>query len=633
MGYEAEYRRSVEQPEEFWAEQAKAIHWHKPPQKILDYYQPPFRKWFSGGETNLCYNAVDRHLAERPDQLALVAISTETDVTREITYRELYREVNDFAAVLKKLGVGRGDRVVIYMPNMAEAVFAVLACARIGAVHSVVFGGFAAHNLAVRIDDAQPKLLIAADAGSRGGKVIPYKPLVDEACAKAQTPPPKMLIVSRGLDPAEPRVEGRDVDYATLRAEVGDAEVPVEWLESNEPSYLLYTSGTTGRPKGVQRDVGGHAVALALSMRTVFDVGPGQVMFSTSDVGWAVGHSYNIYGPLIVGATSLLYEGLPVNPDAGIWWALCEKYGVRTMFSSPTAIRVLKKHDVSFIRDHDLSKFQWLFLAGEPLDEPTATWIHDALGKPVIDNYWQTETGWPVLCLLPGLDLKPVKFGSPGLPNLGYKLRVIDETTGLDAKANEKGVLVVEPPLPPGCMTTVWGDDQRFLSSYFSHFKELLYSSLDWAIRDDDGYTFILGRTDDVINVAGHRLGTREIEESVSGFPAVAEAAVIGVNDELKGQVPVVFATLRQATDEHDARVQAADGMRKTVEQTLGAVARPARVYIVNALPKTRSGKLLRRSLQALAQGSDPGDLSTLDDPNALEEVKRALQRGPEVGG
>jgi len=632
MGYEAEYQRSVEQPEAFWAEQAKAIHWHKPPQKILDYYDPPFRKWFSGGETNLCYNAVDRHLAERPDQLALVAVSTETDVTREITYRELYREVNAFAAVLKQLGVGRGDRVVVYMPNMAEAVFAVLACARIGAIHSVVFGGFAAHNLAVRIDDAQPKLLIAADAGSRGGKVVPYKPLVDEACAKAATPPPKVLIVSRGLDPAEPRVEGRDVDYATLRAEVGDAEVPVEWLESNEPSYLLYTSGTTGRPKGVQRDVGGHAVALALSMRTVFDVGPGQVMFSTSDVGWAVGHSYNIYGPLIVGATSLLYEGLPVSPDAGIWWSLCEKYGVRTMFSSPTAIRVLKKHDASFIRDHDLSKLKWLFLAGEPLDEPTATWIHDALGKPVIDNYWQTETGWPVLCLLPGLDLKPVKFGSPGLPNLGYKLRVIDETTGLEAKANEKGVLVIEPPLPPGCMSTVWRDDQRFLSSYFSHFKELLYSSLDWAIRDEDGYTFILGRTDDVINVAGHRLGTREIEESVSGFPAVAEAAVIGVNDELKGQVPVVFATLRQATDEQAARVQAADGMRKTVERTLGAVARPARVYIVNALPKTRSGKLLRRSLQALAQGSDPGDLSTLDDPNALEEVKRALQRGPEAG-
>ena len=403
MAYENVYRRSIEQPEAFWGEEAKAIHWHVPPQQVLDYSNPPFRRWFVGGQTNLCYNAVDRHLAERGDQLALVAVSTETDVTRELTYRDLYREVNAFAAVLKKLDVGRGDRVVIYMPNMAEAVFAMLACARIGAVHSVVFGGFAAHNLALRIDDAQPKLLIAADAGSRGGKVIPYKPLVDEACAKAATPPARVLIVSRGLDAAEPKVAGRDEDYATLRAAVGDAEVPVEWLESNEPSYLLYTSGTTGKPKGVQRDVGGYAVAMALSMRTVFDVGPGQVMFSTSDVGWAVGHSYNVYGPLIAGATSILYEGLPTSPDPGVWWRICETYGVRTMFSSPTAVRVLKKQDEAWLKRYDLSKFQWLFLAGEPLDEPTARWITDGLGKAVIDNYWQTETGWPVLCLMPGM--------------------------------------------------------------------------------------------------------------------------------------------------------------------------------------------------------------------------------------
>jgi propionyl-CoA synthetase len=632
MSYEEVYRQSVELPEVFWAEQAQSIYWHVPPQQILDYSLPPFRRWFVGGQTNLCYNAVDRHLQARGDQLALVAFSTETNSTRELTYRELHAEVNAFAAVLQRLDVGRGDRVVIYMPNMAEAVFAMLACARIGAIHSVVFGGFAAHNLALRIDDAQPKLLIAADAGMRGGKVIPYKPLVDEACSRAASPPPKVLLVSRGLDPAEPKVAGRDEDYAQLRAEVGNAEVDVVWLESNEPSYLLYTSGTTGKPKGVQRDVGGYAVALALSMRTVFDVGPGQVMFSTSDVGWAVGHSYNVYGPLIVGATSLLYEGLPVHPDPGIWWSLCERYGVRTMFSSPTAIRVLKKHDVEYLKRHDLSALRYLFLAGEPLDEPTAHWITDALGKPVIDNYWQTETGWPALTLLPGLDMKPVRFGSPGFPNLGYKMKVIDETTGEEVGPNQKGVLVMQPPLPPGCMTTIWNDDERFLSSYFGHFKELLYSSLDWAIRDEQGYTFILGRTDDVINVAGHRLGTREIEESVSSFPAVAEVAVIGVNDELKGQVPVVFATLRQSTDEPHERVSAADGMRRTVEQSLGAVARPARVYIVNALPKTRSGKLLRRSLQALAQGSDPGDLSTLDDPNALEEVKRALSRGPDVG-
>ena len=632
MRYEDEYRRSIDDPEGFWAEQAQAIHWHVPPQQILAYDRPPFRQWFVGGQTNLCHNAVDRHLAARADQLALVAVSSETGVTREITYRELHREVNAFAAVLLRLGVGTGDRVVIYMPNMAEAVFAMLACARIGAVHSVVFGGFAAHNLALRIDDAKPALLIAADAGMRGGKVIPYKPLVDAACAEAASPPPNVLIVSRGLDAAEPRVEGRDVDYATLRAEVGDAEVPVTWLESNAPSYLLYTSGTTGKPKGVQRDVGGHAVALALSMRTVFDVGPGQVMFSTSDVGWAVGHSYNVYGPLLVGATSLLYEGLPTHPDAGIWWALCEQYQVRTMFSSPTAVRVLKKHDVDFIHRHDLASLRYLFLAGEPLDEPTAQWITKALGKPVIDNYWQTETGWPVLALLPGLDMKPVKFGSPGLPNLGYRTRIIHEGTGEPVGPGEKGVLVLEPPLPPGCMTTLWNDDERFLRSYFGHFKELLYSSLDWAIRDEDGYTYILGRTDDVINVAGHRLGTREIEESVASCPVVAEVAVVGVSDPLKGQVPVVFATLRQASADEAARVEAADGMRRQVEHHLGAVARPARIYVVSALPKTRSGKLLRRSLLALAEGADPGDLSTLDDPNALEDVKRALARGPDFG-
>ncbi len=623
MRYEDVYRRSVDEPEAFWGEEAHRIYWHTPPQQILDYSNPPFRRWFVGGETNLCYNAVDRHLVDRPDQLALVAISSETGVTREITYRELHREVNAFAAVLQRLDVQRGDRVVIYMPNMAEAVFAMLACARIGAIHSVVFGGFAAHNLALRIDDAEPKLLIAADAGKRGGKVIPYKAMVDAACAEAASPPPHVLIVSRGLDPAEPKVSGRDVDYATLRAEVGDQDVPVVWLESSEPSYLLYTSGTTGKPKGVQRDVGGYAVAMAQSMETVFDCKPGQVMFSTSDVGWAVGHSYNVYGPLIGGCTSLLYEGLPTNPDPGIWWALCEQYGVRTLFSSPTAIRVLKKHDADFIRRHDLEALKYVFLAGEPLDEPTAHWINDALGKPIIDNYWQTETGWPALTLLPGVDMKPVRFGSPGFPNLGYRMKVIDENTGETVAPGQKGVLVMIPPLPPGCMSTVWKDDARFIQSYFSHFKELLYSSLDWAIQDEDGYTFILGRTDDVINVAGHRLGTREIEECIAGHPLVAEAAVIGVKDELKGQVPLVFVTLKQAL-QGDGGAVAAEMMQR-VTNTLGAVARPAHIHIVNALPKTRSGKLLRRSLQALAEERDPGDLSTLDDPAALDEIRRAL--------
>ena len=629
MRYEDFHRRSIEQPEAFWAEAATAIDWNTPPHTILEYDHPPFRKWFVGGTTNLCHNAVDRHLAERGDQLALVGWSSETGSVRELTFRQLHREVNTFAAALYSLGVARGDRVVIYMPHTVDAAIAMLACARIGAVHSVVFGGFASHNLALRIDDAQPKVLVCADAGLRGGKVIPFKPMVDEALAQSQHPPAHVLVVNRGLAGELPMQPGRDLEYGPLRQIHADAEVPVEWLESNEPSYILYTSGTTGKPKGVQRDVGGYAVALALSMWSIYDIRPGQVFFSTSDIGWVVGHSYNVYGPLIAGATSILYEGLPTSPDAGIWWKICERYGVRTMFSSPTAVRVLKKQDPAFLTRHDLSKLQYLFLAGEPLDEPTAEWITGALGKTVIDNYWQTETGWPVLSLMPGVEMKPVKLGSPGLPAPGYRLRVIDENTGLDVGPGEKGVLAIQPPLPPGCLTTVWGNDDRFIASYYSHFKELLYSSLDWAIRDEDGYTFILGRTDDVINVAGHRLGTREIEESVSSHPRVAEAAVIGVHDELKGQVPVVFATLKSG--DGDSTETAAQMMRTVTEQ-LGAVARPSRVYVVNALPKTRSGKLLRRSLQALAEHRDPGDLSTLDDPNALDEVKRALDRGADAG-
>jgi propionyl-CoA synthetase len=630
MRYEEFYRQSVEQPELFWAEQARRIYWHTPPRQILDASHPPFRQWFVGGTTNLCFNAVDRHLSERGGQLALVAISTETGITRELTYRDLYREVNTFAAVLGSLGVGKGDRVVIYMPNIAEAVFAMLACARIGAIHSVVFGGFAAHNLALRIDDAQPKLVIATDAGMRGGKIFPYKPLVDAALEEARYQPAHVLLVDRGLDPQMTRIAGRDLDYASLRASYEGMEVPVTWLESNEPSYLLYTSGTTGKPKGIQRDVGGYAVAMAMSITTIFDVAPGQVMFSTSDVGWAVGHSYNVYAPLIGGATSLLYEGLPSQPDPGIWWQLCERYSVRAMFSSPTAIRVLKKQDASWLKKYDLSRLKWLFVAGEPLDEPTAHWITEGLGVPVIDNYWQTETGWPAITLMPGLDLKPVKFGSPGLPSPGYRMKVIDEGTGEELPPNQKGVLVFVPPLPPGCLSTVWGDDDRYVNSYFSHFNELLYSSLDWAIRDENGYTTILGRTDDVINVAGHRLGSREIEESVSTHPACAEVAVVGVHDDLKGQVPVVFATLKQGVTEELRAV--ARAMQQRVVEQLGGVAKPARVYVVNALPKTRSGKLLRRSLQALVQHTDPGDLSTLDDPGALDEVRRALERGPDQG-
>ena len=632
--YEEFYRQSVEQPEAFWAEQSRLIDWHQAPTQILDASRPPFCRWFVGGQTNLCHNAVDRHLAERGEQPALIAISTETGTERSYTFRELHAEVQRTAAMLLELGVRRGDRVLIYMPMIAEAAFAMLACARIGAIHCVVFGGFASGSLASRIEDAEPKVVVSADAGSRGGKVVPYKPLLDEAIRLSAHKPAAVLLYDRGLAAME-LIAGRDHLAGAEGQKHAQARVPCTWLDATDISYTIYTSGTTGRPKGVQRDVGGYAVALAASMQHIFDGRAGETYFSTSDIGWVVGHSYIVYGPLIAGMATIMYEGLPTQgmdrqPDGGIWWRLVEKYKVTVMFSAPTAVRVLKKQDPGLLKKYDLSSLRALFLAGEPLDEPTARWISEGLGVPIIDNYWQTETGWPVLTLLPGLDLKPVKFGSPGLPNLGYKLRVIDETSGADAAPGQKGVLVIEPPLPPGCMTTVWNDDQRFLSSYFSHFKELLYSSLDWAVRDEDGYTFILGRTDDVINVAGHRLGTREIEESVATHPSVAEAAVVGVQDALKGQVPVVFATLKQATA--DSPEIAASGMLQCVVDQLGGVARPARVYVVNALPKTRSGKLLRRSLQALAEQRDPGDLSTLDDPAALEECRRALERGPSGG-
>ncbi len=626
--YREFYRRSIDEPEAFWAEQGALVHWHKPWDRVLDYGKPPFAQWFAGGETNLCYNAVDRHLETRPEQKALVYLSTETGVEGSYTYRELHAEVNRFAAVLQAQGVGRGDRVIVYMPMIPEAMFAMLACARIGAIHSVVFGGFAAASLATRIDDAKPKLMVTADAGIRGGKVIPYKHLVDEALRLSAFPAEKVLIVHRGLDPDMPFTQGRDLDYAAQRMKHLDAQVPVVWLESSEPSYILYTSGTTGKPKGVQRDTGGYAVALAASMQHIYTGKAGETMFTTSDIGWVVGHSYIVYGPLIAGMTSVVYEGLPIRPDAGIWWKIVQDHRVNVMFSSPTAIRVLKKQPTEFMQKYDVSSLRNLYLAGEPLDEPTARWIADALQVNIIDNYWQTETGWPILSAVPEVEDLPRKFGSPGFPVYGFNLKLLHEGSGKPVGANEKGVLVAVPPLPPGCLSTVWGDDARFLNTYFSNFDtELVYSTFDWATRDEDGYYFILGRTDDVINVAGHRLGTREIEEAISGHPGIAEVAVVGVHDEVKGQAVKAFAVPRDAS-----RIATPEGRRafekevmETVDQALGAIARPARVYFLTLLPKTRSGKLLRRSIQALAEGREPGDLTTLDDPAALEQLKGVL--------
>ena len=624
---QATHQRSIQQKDAFWREEAAGIHWEAPFTEVLDYSTPPFARWFVDGQTNLCFNAVDRWLDSRADEPALVWVSTEVD--QEITYtcRDLYREVNAVAAMLQAQGVGRGDRVLIYMPMVPEAVFAMLACARLGAIHSVVFGGFASVNLAQRIDDASPKVIVCADAGSRGGKVTPYKPLLDKAIALSQLPPEKVLVVNRGLFAFEP-VVGRDLDYASLRRQYDGAVVPVTWLESSEPSYVLYTSGTTGKPKGVQRDTGGYAVALASSMQRIFNGKSGDTYLCTSDIGWVVGHSYIVYGPLIAGQTTILYEGTPVRPDGGILWSLVERFKVNTMFSAPTAIRVLKKHDEALLKKYDLSTLRALYLAGEPLDEPTAQWISAGLGRPIIDNYWQTETGWPILAAQPGIADVPTKFGSPSFPVYGFDVRVLNEETGEDLGPNQKGVVAIVPPLPPGAMTTIWGDDARFVETYFGSVPgRQVYSTFDWGLTDEDGYWFILGRTDDVINVAGHRLGTREIEESINCHAAVAESAVVGIADQLKGQVAVGFAVLKDASlfSQPASLLKLEGDIMRLVDEQLGPVARPARVRFVTALPKTRSGKVLRRAIVAVCEGRDPGDLTTIEDPSALEQIKDSL--------
>ena len=626
--YQAFYRRSLDDRDGFWGEQAKLIDWHQAPTQICDYADPPFANWYLGGKTNLCHNAVDRHLAQHADKPALIHVSTETHTEVTYSFAQLCVEVQRMAAILKSLGVGKGDRVLIYMPMIAEAAFAMLACVRIGAIHSVVFGGFAAHALASRIDDATPKLVISADAGSRGGKVVPYKPLLDEAIQLSQHKPSAVLMVNRGLEPFT-SVVGRDHDYAALRQSHLNAQVPCEWVDSSHISYTLYTSGTTGKPKGVQRDTGGYAVALAASMQHIFEGQAGQVYFSTSDIGWVVGHSYIIYGPLLAGMATLMYEGLPTRPDGGIWWQLVEKYKVTHMFSAPTAVRVLKKQDPALLSKYDISSLKALYLAGEPLDEPTAQWIADGLKKPIIDNYWQTETGWPILTIANGVQKKPSKYGSPGVPMYGYDVKLVDENTGEALHgANQKGVVVIEGPLPPGCLQTLWGDDQRFVNTYWKSIPgKLLYSTFDWGVRDEDGYYYILGRTDDVINVAGHRLGTREIEESISSHPNVAEVAVVGVADQLKGQVAMAFVVAKDASALGDApaRLKLEGEIMKLVDSQLGAVARPSRVLFLSVLPKTRSGKLLRRAIQAVCEKRDPGDLTTIDDPTPLQQIKEQL--------
>jgi propionyl-CoA synthetase len=468
--------------------------------------------------------------------------------------------------------------------------------------------------------------VITTDAGIRGGKVLPFKHLVDEAIRLTASPPQQVLVCRRGLEPNIPWIEGRDVEYAALRQRHLDADVPVVWLESNEPSYVLYTSGTTGKPKGVQRDTGGYATALAASMKYIYAGQPGETTFTTSDIGWVVGHSYVVYGPLIHGMTTILYEGLPTKPDPAIWWKIVADHRATVMFSSPTAIRVLKKQDAKYLKMHDVSSLRHLFLAGEPLDEPTWRWIQEGLGVPVLDHYWQTETGWPMLSYFPGIESLPTEPGSPGFPVYGFDLKLVREGTSEEVDSGGKGVLVAVPPLPPGCLTTVWNDDLRFVKDFRSCGQELWYSTFDWATRDKQGHYFILGRSDDVINVAGQRLGTREIEEVVGAHPEVAASLVVGVKHQTKGQTVIAFVVRKHAErDSHHENVALAREIMKDVAQQITSAARPTKVYVVKSLPQTRSGKLLRRAVQALAEGRDPGDLTTLEDPAALEEIRRAL--------
>jgi propionyl-CoA synthetase len=621
------HRRSIEEREEFWAEEAARIYWQTPFKGVCDFSRPPFARWFSGGETNLCYNAVDRHLAARGEQPAIYFVSSETGEERTLTYRELHREVNRMAAVLGELGVQCGDRVVLYLPMIPEAAIAMLACTRIGAIHSTVFAGFAAPSLASRIDDAEAAVLITCDAGLRGGKLVPLKKLVDEALSLTAKPVRRVLVFNRGIDVSAQMIEGRDVDYATISAKHADAEIPCVWLESNTPSYLLYTSGTTARPKGIQRDTGGYAVALAASMQHIYVGAPGETYFSTADVGWVVGHSYTVYGPLIHGMATVTYEGLPIRPDGAIWWKIAEQTRATVMFSSPTAIRVLKKQDPSLLHRHDLSRLQTLFLAGEPLDEPTSNWINNALGHvQIIDNYWQTETGWPILTLAPGLGPVQPKPGSPGFPAYGYDVRIVDPQSGEPLSRGAKGVLAVGLPLPPGCMSTVWNNDALFENHYCGQFPgKLLYSTFDYATQDDDGYFYILGRSDDVINVAGHRLGTREIEEAASAHPAVAEVATVGAACEQKGQMVKCFVVLKQSEKFEDEAARAAviKEIENTIVNSLGAFARPAFIGLVKSLPKTRSGKIVRRAILAIVENREVGDMSTLEDSSALEDIRR----------
>jgi len=621
---ESIYRRSLEDPEGFWREAAAGLEWDREPTLVLDDSRPPFYRWFADGDVNTCHNALDRHVdGGRADQAALIYDSPVTATTRKYTYAELLEEVATLAGALAGLGVRKGDTVVIYMPMVPEAVFAMLACARLGAIHSVVFGGFAPHELAIRIDDARPRVVLSASCGIEVDRIIEYKPLLDRALEQATHEPEHCVILQREQASAE-LVPDRDLDWRELTSQASPAGcVPVG---ATDPLYILYTSGTTGMPKGVVRDNGGHAVALRWSMEAIYDTHPGEVFWAASDLGWAVGHSYIVYAPLLTGCTTVLYEGKPVGtPDAGAFWRVIAEHDVRVLFTAPTAFRAIKKEDFEgvHLRGHDLSRFRYLFLAGERLDPDTYHWASRLLGVPVIDHWWQTESGWPMAANCMGIEPLPVKPGSPTRPVPGFDVRILRES-GDPCEPNEEGAVAVRLPLPPGTLTTLWRADDRFVESYMTALPGH-YVTGDGGHFDEDGYLFVMGRVDDVINVAGHRLSTGAIEEVLANHPDVAECAVIGIPDDLRGQVPLGLVVLKAgaARDPDDVDAE----LVTLVREEIGAFACYRETRVVERLPKTRSGKVLRGTMRSIAAGREYSVPSTIDDPTVLAEIETAVKR------
>jgi len=613
-------------PEAFWGEAAREIDWYKPWEKVFDPYSGQYGRWFAGGECNTCYNCLDRHLGERGDQLALIYDSPVTETKKSYTYRELTDEVATFAAVMAQKGVGKGDRIIIYMPMIPEAVIAMLACARIGAIHSVVFGGFAANELATRINDAQPKIIVSASCGIEPGRVVAYKPLLDEAIEISSHKPDTCIVLQRAMLEAG-MIAGRDQDWVALvsAAKAAGNHADCVPVAATDPLYILYTSGTTGEPKGVVRDNGGHMVALKWSMKNIYDIDPGEVYWAASDVGWVVGHSYIVYAPLLHGCTTMVFEGKPVGtPDAGVFWRVISEHGVAALFTAPTAFRAIKKEDPegALIGDYDLSKFKTLFLAGERADPDTLQWAEEKLGVPVIDHWWQTETGWAIAANPMGLGALPIRHGSPTVAMPGYDIRILDDQLN-ELAPGETGAISVKLPLPPSCFPTLWNNDQRFRESYLEEYPGY-YKTADAGYVDDAGYIFVMARTDDIINVAGHRLSTGGMEEVVASHPDVAECAVIGIADQMKGQIPAGFLVLNAGVNREPAEIESE--VVQLVREKIGPVAAFKTAIVVQRLPKTRSGKILRGTMRCIADGTEYKMPATIDDPEILTEIGDALK-------